>query len=259
MKRILFILFLTSLISSIFALDFYTIKDKEDENYAYIYSPRKEKKSKGWQFFEKGLNFDNPKLYKNPTRSYWRLKINFSELPYKYIERKSSELTIAKNGSLELNIGNNKIKVNLKGFITPRSTGHFYYYQIKNKLKNLGVIKGQAIGKRIGKRVHFSIFVEIHNDQGDKTIVNGSFTVGLSEPTQNGQLEGGMLTFFARIEPKKGPKSYIRITGKIKGSLEKASLLANMIDVNGKSIGKIKGDLQSLDKLLLIKRSIVNQ
>ncbi|MDH4128223.1 MAG: hypothetical protein OEV44_05680 [Spirochaetota bacterium] len=207
---------------------------------------------KSWEFFENDLDPFDQKLYDKATRPYWRRKIGISELPYKYVERKSTDKTINKKGSISLKITDDtskEVKIDLSGILTPKPTGLFYNYIIKNKLKDIGNIEGYVDGKLIGKRINFTIFSEILNDKGEKLSVNGSFTFGLSKKNE---FENGTITLFARIEKENGKKIYLRIAGKVIGSLDKANLKAKMIDVDGKDAGIIEGDIESFYNFLLI-------
>ncbi len=265
MIRILLIVFLSLFfINSVFPLDYYTMPDKENKNKANLYSPKKEntdepvnKKAKDrWQFVGENADPNDPQIYEKPKRCLWRMKIEYSELPYKYVEKVSDEDTIPKRGKVILQLVSNekvlgRVECIVEGKMIPRPTGFYYQLDIKEgkmivQGKQVGIVQGKLDGKFIGKRVNFNIVSEILVSKKNKEKIgsfNGSFTFGLTE--KDGFFEKGLVTFFARYhKPNRGWK-YGRIQGKIKGNTANASLVkTRMIDVDGRLIGNIEGDFK---------------
>ncbi|MDH5680837.1 MAG: hypothetical protein OEZ36_04565 [Spirochaetota bacterium] len=255
MNKVSLILIFCLLASISYSLDYYIIVDPKDRDSAYLYSPRQEKVSNGWEFIGQNVNPNDPKIYEDPNRpSYWRRKIGATELPYKYIERDDKENSIPKNGKISLNFlgGMAKtIEVAIKGILTPRPTGLFYKYDFDNKMKDGGRVYGSISGKRIGDRVNLSVTAITRDGDEKKTGgLNGSITFNL---TKEGDIEKGALNFFARIqETENGNKfmTYLRIAGKLKGKVNNPALEAYITDVDSRETGQIKGDLNSFDRLL---------
>jgi hypothetical protein len=207
MKRFLLLGFVFLWIAtSLFSLDYYTNRDKEDKDKSNIYSPKKEDSKDGWEFTG---DKDDSKLYENPKRAYWRLKIDAKELPYKYIEKaitddfdiKNGEVTFTLKDGADNKLGSVICKVD--GKVYPRPTGDYYEYNITGKLmikdKDYGIVSGKIDGKRIGNRVNFNILSESNRNNMKIGTFSGSFTLGLNK---SGGFKDGLLTFFARL--KKG-------------------------------------------------------
>lgn len=236
--------------TSAFAVDPYVKADKKDKDKMDLYSGSKQSKKEGWDYIGEGKNPDEPKQYEKPIRPLWKRKIDYNELPYKYIEKKYSENSVKKNGSITLDImGLEGLSLDVGGLLTPRVTGLFYDYKMTRTLSNGNILKGFIQGRKISNRINFSINAEIRdkNDlkQGE---LNGSITFGLKDKKY---MKKGYLAFFARMRGKDGNFRYYRISGKIQGSLKLANLNAEVIDVDGKYMGNIKGQFENFNLFVL--------
>ncbi len=205
-----------------------------------------------WEFFEENLDPHNPKLYDKAIRPYWRRKIIYNELPYKYIERKYNDATVLNDSDIQFNLSSGfSLKINLNGEITPQSTGRFYEYKINQKINNIGNLTGKVTGRKIGKRINLSFNLNLHNDKEKKIgDITGSVTYGLSEKDN---LENGTFAFFLRLEkPEKNRPfmDYFRIQGSVKGHAKSTTIEASIEDVDGREVDKISGSW-NLQKLML--------